>query len=271
MKWKGVMACDFSSVAMFWIMLCFGLHSMTCIKCVLSNHSCFSQTYCDASADKCRRYFQLLFQFYFSHPLSHRQKTLLKDMAVWENCCAISALQVYCPHIKGSPLFAFPWFPFACLLPELLSVYIGSSNPDSGFQSRGGRYCICQKYEYFFEWSIWFSFEWIFLILFWMSKLFECIFSPYNWMNYWMNQKSALFIWKMNKKCLFWTERTPFACFSLFSQAVICFPIWMNNFIEWIFLIQFWMNNFIEWIFSIPFWIEYWIESVFGPIQCKNW
>ena len=85
-------------------------------------------------------------------------------------------------------------------------------------------------------------FEWIFLILFWMNKFFEWIFSPYNWMNYWMNQKSALFIWKMNKKCLFWTERTPFACFSLFSQAVICFPIWMNNFIEWIFLTQF------EWI-----------------------
>ena len=85
-------------------------------------------------------------------------------------------------------------------------------------------------------------FEWIFLILFWMNKFFEWIFSPYNWMNYWMNQKTALFIRKMNEKCLFWTERAPFACFSLFSQAVICFPIWMNNFIEWIFLTQF------EWI-----------------------
>ena len=69
---------------------------------------------------------------------------------------------------------------------------------------------------------------------------------------------------------LFWTERAPFACFSLFSQALICFPIWMNNFIEWIFLIQYWMNNFIEWIFLIQFWIEYWIESFFGPIQHKN-
>ena len=79
-------------------------------------------------------------------------------------------------------------------------------------------------------------------IIFWMNEFFEWIFWPYNWMNYWMNQKSALFIRKMNKKCLFWTERAPFACFSLFSQAVICFPIWMNNFIEWIFLTQF------EWI-----------------------
>ena len=141
---------------------------------------------------------------------------------------------------------------------------------------RGRRYGIFSKNEYFYWMNnqiiFWMNefFEWIFLILFWMNKFFEWIFSPYNWMNYWMNQKSALFIRKMNKKCLFWTERTPFACFSLFSQAVICFPIWMNNFIEWIFLIQFWMNNFIEWIFSIQFWIEYWIESFFGPIQRKN-
>ena len=54
---------------MWWCfghMLCFGLHSMNeqvCIKCVLSNHSCFSETYLSASADKCRLYFQLLFQF----------------------------------------------------------------------------------------------------------------------------------------------------------------------------------------------------------------
>ena len=61
-----------------------------------------------------------------------------------------------------------------------------------------------------------------------------------------------------------------FHCFPLFSQAVICFPIWINNFIEWIFLIQFWINNLVEWIFSIWFWIEYWIESFFGPIQRKN-
>ena len=141
---------------------------------------------------------------------------------------------------------------------------------------RGRRYGIFSKNEYFYWMNnqiiFWMNefFEWIFLILFWMNKFFEWIFSPYNWMNYWMNQKSALFIWKMNKKCLFWTERTPFACFSLFSQAVICFPIWMNNFFEWIFLIQFWMNNFIEWIFLIQFWIEYWIESFFGPIQRKN-
>ena len=77
--------------------------------------------------------------------------------------------------------------------------------------------------------------EWIIRFIFWMNKFFEWIFSPYNWMNYWMNKKSALFIRKINKKCLLRTERAPIACFWLFSQAVICFPIWMNNLIEWIF------------------------------------
>ena len=87
--------------------------------------------------------------------------------------------------------------------------------------NRGGRYGIFSKNEYFYWMNnqiiFWMNefFEWIFLILFWMNKFFEWIFWPYNWMNYWMNQKSALFIRKMNKKCLFWTERAPFACFSL--------------------------------------------------------
>ena len=130
---------------------------------------------------------------------------------------------------------------------------IAQAAPSFPLPTRDRRYGIFSKNEYFYWMNnqiiFWMNefFEWIFLILFWMNKFFEWIFSPYNWMNYWMNQKSALFIWKMNKKCLFWTERTPFACFSLFSQAVICFPIWMNNFIEWIFLpynwINYWMNQ----------------------------
>ena len=130
---------------------------------------------------------------------------------------------------------------------------------------RDRRYGIFSKNEYFYWMNnqiiFWMNefFEWIFLILFWMNKFFEWIFSPYNWMNYWMNKKSALFIRKMNKSAFF-GQNGPllpvFHCFSLFSQAVICFPIWMNNLIEWIFLIQ--------------FWIEYWIESFFGPIQRKN-
>ena len=49
----------------------------------------------------------------------------------------------------------------------------------------------------------------------------------------------------------FLDRQAPFACSSLFSQAVICFPIWMNifdsifneKFTEWIFLIQ--LNNFL--------------------------
>ena len=51
---------------------------------------------------------------------------------------------------------------------------------------RGGRYGIFQKNEYFH----WMNNQ----IIFWMNKFFEWIFLPYYWMNFWMNQKSAIFI-----------------------------------------------------------------------------
>ena len=59
--------------------------------------------------------------------------------------------------------------------------------------------------------------------------------------------KSAKFIRKMNKKCIFGKmssvmKTAHLAWFSLFSQTEIIFPIWMNNFIKWIVLILF------EWI-----------------------
>ena len=101
-------------------------------------------------------------------------------------------------------------------------------------ETRGRRYGIFSKNEYFYWMNnqiiFWMNefFEWIFLILFWMNKFFEWIFSPYNWMNYWMNQKSALFIRKMNKKCLFWTERAPFACFSLFFTVFSSCDLFSN-------------------------------------------
>ena len=92
--------------------------------------------------------------------------------------------------------------------------------------TRDRRYGIFSKNEYLY----WMNKQ----IIFWMNEFFEWIFWPYNWMNYWMNQKSALFIRKMNKKCLFWTERAPFACFSLY--------FWFN--FEWIILLNeyFWFN-----------------------------
>ena len=31
-----------------------------------------------------------------------------------------------------------------------------------------------------------------------------------------------------------------------------------------------WMNKFIEWIFLVSFWIEYWIEWFLSVIQCLN-
>ena len=43
---------------------------------------------------------------------------------------------------------------------------------------------------------------------------------------------------KMNKKA-------PFACFSLFSQALIFFPIWMNNLLHEYFQLNFELNNFL--------------------------
>ena len=101
-------------------------------------------------------------------------------------------------------------------------------------KARGRRYSIFSKNEYFYWMNnqiiFWMNefFEWIFLILFWMNKFFEWIFSPYNWMNYWMNQKTALFIRKMNEKCLFWTERAPFACFSLFFTVFSSCDLFSN-------------------------------------------
>ena len=121
----------------------------------------------------------------------------------------------------------------------------------SSLGTRGRRYGIFSKNEYFY----WMNNQ----IIFWMNKFFEWIFLLYYWMNFWMNQKSAIFIRKMNKKCVLSKKRPILHVFSQFFTVFSSFdffPIWMNNFIEWIFLIQ--------------FWIEYWIESFFGPIQRKN-
>ena len=89
-----------------------------------------------------------------------------------------------------------------------------------------------------FSWWLWTTtdmnifIEWI-IRFFWMNKLFEWIFLPYNW----MNQKSPLFIRKINKKCLFRTERAPFACFSqfftVFTSCDFCFQFeWIIYWIE---------------------------------------
>ena len=165
--------------------------------------------------------------------------------------CSLLKFSFYKLTFCGPHPSKLPKKVFACSKVEeeyFWPVKLCNQSKVSWLVGRGRRYSIFPKNEYLY----WMNNQ----IIFWMNEFFEWIFWPYNWMNYWMNQKSALFIRKMNKKCLFWTERAPFACFSLFSQAVICFPIWMNN--------------FIEWIFSIQFWIEYWIESFFGPIQRKN-
>ena len=76
-------------------------------------------------------------------------------------------------------------------------------------------------------------------IFFWMNKFFEWIFLLYYWMNFWMNQKSAIFIRKMNKKCVLSKKRpilhvffTVFHCISLFCQALIFFQF------EWIILLN---------------------------------
>ena len=72
-------------------------------------------------------------------------------------------------------------------------------------------------------------------IIFWMNKFFEWIFLLYYWMNFWMNQKSAIFIRKMNKKCVL-SKKSPilhvFHSFSLFSQALIFFQF------KWIILLN---------------------------------
>ena len=81
---------------------------------------------------------------------------------------------------------------------------------------RGRRYGIFPKNEYFY-WMI-------NQIFFGMNQFFELIYLPYDW----MNQKSVLFIRKMNKKCLFWTERAPFACFSLFFTVFSSCDLFSN-------------------------------------------
>ena len=55
-----------------------------------------------------------------------------------------------------------------------------------------------QKMNIFIEWIIRF---------FWMNRFFEWIFLLYYWMKFWMNQKSAKFIRKMNKKCILRKKR----------------------------------------------------------------
>ena len=75
-----------------------------------------------------------------------------------------------------------------------------------------------------------------------MNKFFKWIFLPCDWMNYWMNQKSALFIGKMNKKCLFRTEWPLLPVFHCFLK------LWFVFQFEWIILLKeyFWFN--FEWI-----------------------
>ena len=99
------------------------------------------------------------------------------------------------------------------------------------FQGMGRRYGIFSKNEYFY----WMNNQ----IIFWMNKFFEWIFLLYYWMNFWMNQKSAIFIRKMNKKCVLSKKRPIlhvfFHSFSLFFTVFSSFdffPIWMKNFIE---------------------------------------
>ena len=65
-------------------------------------------------------------------------------------------------------------------------------------------------------------------------------------MNYWMKKIRALFIRKMNIKCLFWTKRAPFAYFSLFLHCFL--KLWFVFQFEWIIFLNeyFWFN--FEWI-----------------------
>ena len=164
---------------------------------------------------------------------------------------------VYFFSLIKPQIFATICFPQDCT-PDHFRSYADlntSWGSNSRVTCRGRRYGIFSKNEYFY----WMNNQ----IIFWMNKFFEWIFLLYYWMNLWMNQKSAIFIKKMNKKCVLCKKNAPFCMFfhsfSLFFTVFSSFdffPIWMNNFIEWIFLIQ--------------FWIEYWIESFFGPIQRKN-
>ena len=108
---------------------------------------------------------------------------------------------------------------------EVLSIEYWVDPP----RPRGRRYGIFSKNEYFY----WMNNQ----IIFWMNKFFEWIFFLYYGMNSWMNQKSAIFIRKMNKKCIL-RKNGPFCMFSLFSQAEIIFPIW----------IIFWMNIFVQFL-----------------------
>ena len=65
--------------------------------------------------------------------------------------------------------------------------------------TRDRRYGIFSRNDYFH----WMNNQ----IFFWMNIFFEWIFLPYYWMNCWMNQKSAKFIRKMNKKCILRKKR----------------------------------------------------------------
>ena len=121
----------------FGHMLCFGLHSMNeqvCIKCVLSNHSCFSETYLSASADKCRLYFQLLFQFYLQTQTQTQTQTKdsikghgrLRKLLRYN--CAASILQL--PTYKRCTLVCFSLVSIYLFVARIAFSYIGSS--DSG-------------------------------------------------------------------------------------------------------------------------------------------
>ena len=86
-------------------------------------------------------------------------------------------------------------------------------------------------------------------IIFWMNKFFEWIFLLYYWMNFWMNQKSAIFIRKMNKKCVLSKKRPILHVFSQFFTVFHCFlKLWFVFKFEWIILLNeyFWFN--FEWM-----------------------
>ena len=119
----------------------------------------------------------------------------------------------------------------------------------NGLTGRERRYCIFQKNEYIY----WMNIQ----IFFWMNIFFEWIFLPYYWMNCWMNQKSAKFIRKMNKKCI------------LRKKRPILRKKWPNLHVFLCFL-KLRLFFLFEYFCSILNWIIFWIESFFGPIQRKN-
>ena len=69
-----------------------------------------------------------------------------------------------------------------------------------------------------------------------MNKFFEWIFLLYYWMNFWMNQKSAIFIRKMNKKCVLSKKRP---ILHVFFTVFHCFlKLWFFFQFEWIILLN---------------------------------